>query len=135
MDSTKTNPGQSGKRNLFTSIYYLLQGSEFSAFHRIKSEEMWHFFNGSPLTIFTINSEGKLEKKLLGANPDNMEVFQFCIPANTWFAAKANNPVVYSLVGCTVSPGFDFADFELANREVLLSEYPQHREIIEALTR
>jgi uncharacterized protein len=128
-------PGYSGDRNTFTSIYYLLKGGQFSAFHRIKSEEMWHFFNGSPATIYLINKKGELEKKHLGPDPDNMEDFQICIPANTWFAAKVNNPVLYSLVGCTVSPGFDFEDFELAKRNELINQYPPLKDCIMELTR
>jgi uncharacterized protein len=124
-----------GARSMFTSIYYLLKGHEFSAFHRIKSEEMWHFFNGSPVTIYVINTEGKLEKRHLGPDPDNMEDFQLCIPANTWFAAKVNNPVLYSLVGCTVSPGFDFKDFEMGERESLIKEFPHLKDCIIQLTR
>lgn len=127
--------GFSGKRNVFTSIYYLLKGDDFSAYHRIKSEEIWHFFYGSPLTIFILFEEGLLEKKLLGSNPDNQEEFQICLPANTWFAAKVNNPVLYSLVGCTVSPGFDFKDFELAKREELSKKFPDHSANILSLTR
>jgi uncharacterized protein len=133
-------PGESLKkfrdeRSTFTSIYYLLKGHDFSAFHRLKSEEMWHFFNGSPVTIYVINEDGKLEKKHLGPDPDNMEDFQICIPGNTWFAAKVNNPVLYSLVGCTVSPGFDFQDFEMAEREALLKEFPHLKDCIIQLTR
>jgi uncharacterized protein len=133
-------PGQAvdnieGERSTFTSIYYLLKGNDFSAFHRIKSEEMWHFFNGSPVTIYVITGDGKLEKKHLGPDPDNMEDFQICIPGNTWFAAKVNNPVLYSLVGCTVSPGFDFNDFEIAERAALINEFPHLKDCIQQLTR
>lgn len=138
--STNKIPGKAietfqNVRSTFTSIYYLLHGDDFSAFHKIKSEEMWHFFNGSPITIYMINEEGMLEKKHLGPDPDNLEDFQICIPANTWFAAKVNNPVLYSLVGCTVAPGFDFEDFELAKRKDLLKGFPHLKDYIIPLTR
>lgn len=120
----------SGNRNFSTAIYFLLKSEEVSVFHRIKSDEIWHFYSGSPLTVYVINQAGDLETHLLGDNPDNNESFQIIVGHSQWFAAKVNNPDTYTLVGCTVSPGFDFHDFEMADREELLKDYPQHQEII-----
>jgi uncharacterized protein len=123
-----------GDRNISTSIYFLLQRDEFSAFHRIASDELWHFYFGDPLTIFEIDTEsGKLILHKLGSDFDNGETFQTTIKAGNWFASKTTKD--YSLAGCTVAPGFDFADFELAERNKLINNYPQHGDLITLLTR
>ncbi len=126
----------SGDRAFCTSIYYLLEGHDFSAFHRIKSDEGWHFYAGTTaVRIRIISSEGKYSSVLLGNNPENGEILQFFVPAGDWFGARPENPDGYALVGCTVSPGFDFNDFEMADTDSLLQKYPQHEKIIRELTR
>lgn len=125
----------SGGRSYSTGIYFLLEGHHFSAFHRIQSDEMWHFYAGNPLNVYYIDFEGNLNIIKLGNNPENGEVFQAVVPAGVWFGSKPLLPDGYSLVGCTVAPAFDFADFELADRTALIGEFPQHRAIIELLTR
>jgi uncharacterized protein len=122
------------KRNYATCIYFLLTYGSFSAFHRITQDEIWHFYDGSPLCLHRITAEG-YSKVIIGRNLAEGEVPQFVVPGGTWFAATVINPNGYSLVGCTVSPGFDFADFELAGREDLISKFPQHNGIIMQLTR
>ncbi|MFZ4400440.1 MAG: cupin domain-containing protein [Bacteroidales bacterium] len=117
-----------------TSIYFLLDYKDFSAFHRIKSEEIWHFYKGSSLSLFIIEKSGNLKIMQLGDNPGKDEHLQIVIPRNTWFAAKVNLNNSYSLVGCTVAPGFDFNDFELAVSDILCQEFSQHEEIIRKLT-
>lgn len=124
-----------GPRPIATAIYFLLPGDQFSALHRLRSDEMWHFYTGSPLTIYMIDPQGALSQVRLGANPENGERFQAVIKAVCWFGATVDDPEGYALVGCTVSPGFEYEDFELGNRQSLLERYPQHREIIERLTR
>jgi predicted cupin superfamily sugar epimerase len=124
-----------GSRSFSTSIYYLLKGSDFSAFHRLRSDEIWHFYTGSSLTIYLINQQGVLSQILLGTNFDNGEVFQAVISAGCWFAVRINNPESFSLAGCTIAPGFDFNDFEIGDRGGLIKLFPQHRMIIEQLTR
>ncbi len=104
-----------------TSIYFLLQNNDFSAFHRIKSDETWHFYQGTSLTLYWISLDGVLESYLLGDNPENNESLQITIPKNTWFAAQINDKTSYTLCGCTVAPGFDFADFELGKKMSFLS--------------
>lgn len=122
-------------RSFSTGIYFLLHDDNFSAFHRIKSDEMWHFYQGTGLTVYVISKEGKLDKIKLGSNPENDEVFQAVVPADSWFASIAEGENPYALVGCTVSPGFDFRDFEMAEREDLLKEFPHLKKEILALTR
>ncbi|GHB84265.1 cupin domain-containing protein [Persicitalea jodogahamensis] len=124
-----------GSRSFSTAIYFLLEGHHFSALHRIQSDEVWHFYAGDPLEVFVIHPEsGALEIIRLGPDPEAGEVFQAVVPAGTWFGSRPVAGAAYSLVGCTVAPGFDFADFELAERETLLAQFPQHRVVVEGLT-
>lgn len=119
-----------GKRNCSTSIYFLLEEGNFSAFHKIKSDELWHFYAGDTLEVIEITKDGKLKITELG--PDN---FQYCVPAGNWFGSRVTKGGKFSLVGCTVAPGFDFADFEMAERENLMKEFPLHEQLIKELTR
>jgi predicted cupin superfamily sugar epimerase len=102
-------------------------------FHRIKSDELWHFHAGTSLSIYVLNNK-KLIVHTLGSEPDKGDSLQIVIPANCWFGAKVNEESSYTLAGCTVAPGFDFQDFELADRAILLNEFPQHVEVINMLT-
>lgn len=125
----------SGSRHHSTSISFLLTSDSFSAFHRIRSDELWHFYEGSPVTVYMIDHAGNYSEITLGRNIEAGEVYQCVIPQGVWFGAKVNAVDSFCLVGCTVAPGFHFDDFELASREKLTGEYPQHKEIIEELTR
>ncbi len=121
-------PRFSGLRAFSTAIYFLLPSGECSALHRIKSDEVWHFYAGNSLTIHVIDERGTYTQIKLGGDS-----FQAVVPAGCWFGATVDGPGSYALAGCTVAPGFDFADFELANRADLVALYPQHRAIIERL--
>ena len=124
-----------GSRSYSTAIYFLLRGHEYSALHRIASDELWHFCTGTPLTIHTIDSAARYGRIHLGSDPEQGQVFQAVVSAGTWFGAIVDDPDAYALVGCTVAPGFDFADFQLASRSALVTQYPQHRAVIQRLTR
>ena len=124
-----------GDRPFSTAIYFLLEQGNFSAFHRIKSDECWHFYAGDTLQVYVIQQDGTLKIISLGQAIENNELFQYVVPANCWFASRPAPGSTFSFVGCTVSPGFDFADFELANADVLAKEYPQHAAIIRELCR
>jgi predicted cupin superfamily sugar epimerase len=126
--------GYAGPRAASTAIYFLLPGSSFSAFHRIRSDEAWHFYEGAPVEIPVIHPDNRCETLRLGP-PDHGGTYQAVVPAHAWFAARCTDPDGYSLVGCTVAPGFDFADFELAARSDLADRYPDHRDLIHAFTR
>ncbi|MDR3679558.1 MAG: cupin domain-containing protein [Flavipsychrobacter sp.] len=128
-------PEHKGNRNAMTSIYFLLKYGDFSAFHRIASDELWHFYDGEPLCIYEINKEGILTRHLLGKNIAAGESLVVCITAGSWFGSRVEETDGYTLCGCSVAPGFDFEDFELADRITLKLQYPQHGNIIEALTR
>jgi hypothetical protein len=122
-------------RNFSTAIYFLLEGVNFSAFHRIKSDELWHFYTGSALHVYVIHENGTLEIIKMGSDLEKGEVFQATVKAGCWFASQCADANGFSLVGCTVSPGFDFQDFEMAKRAELKEEYPTHSATITALTR
>jgi hypothetical protein len=121
-------------RRIATSIYFLLKGNQFSTFHRIQSDETWHFYVGSALELYVLNEDGSFVKHLLGRNIEDNEQLQVTITRNHWFGARVREKSGFALVGCTVAPGFDFEDFELAGREKLLRQYPQHESLILALT-
>ncbi|MEN6456062.1 MAG: cupin domain-containing protein [Prolixibacteraceae bacterium] len=132
--STETLTTSEGKsRNISTAIYYLLENDDKSHFHRIRSDEIWHFHQKDPLEIFMISQE-EMVVKTLGNNFALGEVPQVVVPAGRWFAARVKNSSGYSLVSCTVAPGFDFTDFELATKENLIREFPHLKETIEIFT-
>jgi len=125
----------SGDRFFSTAIYYLLEKGNFSAFHKIKSDECWHFYDGDPLEIFMLEPGGKLKKVLLGKSFEAGQVFQFVVPAGCWFASCPAAGSEYCFAGCTVSPGFEFEDFELADAKELVEIYPKHKKLIEEMCR
>lgn len=121
-------------RHFSTSIYYLLTSDDQSDFHRIKSDEIWHHYEGSSLTIHLISGNGTYRKIHLGKNLTKGQKPQQIVPADYWFGVTVDEPNSFALCGCTVSPGFDFEDFEMADRAALLKKYPDHEEIITQLT-
>ena len=122
------------KRNVSTSIYFLLTGTQVSKFHRLKSDELWHFYDGAAVKIYIIDEKGQQIKIVLGRKTENGEVFQAVIRKNTWFASEVINKKSFSLIGCTVSPGFDFSDFEMAHRNNLIRQFPMHEDLITKFT-
>ena len=119
-----------GKRKLYTSIFFLLGSNDISHLHRLKSDELWYYHAGSPLTISVIDENGNYKESKLGINLDEGETPQVLVPKNSIFGSSVRDEDTFSLVGCMVSPGFDFQDFELFTQEELLSKYPQHKEVI-----
>ena len=122
-------------RNYSTSIYFLLEGNQVSNFHRLKSDEQWHFYDGSSIVVYAIDEGGNLNKILLGRNIENGESPQTIIKQNSWLAADLVDKTSFALIGCTVAPGFDFNDFELGIRDELIHTFPKLRELIYKLTR
>ncbi|HET9774073.1 MAG TPA: cupin domain-containing protein [Nitrososphaeraceae archaeon] len=130
------SPRNRNNRALVTSIYYLLDGNDFSSFHKIDADEIWHFYYGSTLTLFSINERNsRLTRKVLGNNYKKKENFEIVIESHNWLAAQVNNKLSYSLVGCTVIPGFEFDYYELGEKDKLFSLFPEHKKIIEKFTR
>jgi hypothetical protein len=124
-----------GPRNFSTGIYFLLTKDNFSAFHRIKSDEMWHFYAGDGLIVHEIQTDGAYIEHHLGLRLEDVEEPQLVVKANSWFASEVKGDGNWCLVGCTVAPGFDFRDFELVNFSTLSMAYPEHTALIRRLTR
>ncbi|MGE0018286.1 MAG: cupin domain-containing protein [Draconibacterium sp.] len=132
--SAETITNKNGaKRNVCTAIYFLLEGKNKSHFHRIESDETWFFHSGETLEILMIY-ENQLKTIRLGNNILKGEIPQFTVPSKTWFAARIETGTGYSLVSCTVAPGFDFADFELAEQEKLSNDFPELKDVIREFT-
>ena len=127
--------GGDGPRSCATAIYFLLGRNDFSALHRLASDELWHFYDGDPLTIQVIFRDGTYERLLLGRDIAGGEQLQALVPKGAWFGAVVEPPGKYALVGCTVAPGFDFRDFELGRRDDLIEKYPELASLIRRLTR
>lgn len=123
-----------GDRSFCTSIYFLLEQEDFSALHRIKSDELWYFHTGCALLIHVILPDGSYQGLQLGPNLEAGERFQAVVPAGSWFGAELKG-AGFGLVGCTVAPGFEFSDFELAEQDGLMSRYPQYAGLIGRMTR
>ena len=144
-----------GRRSASTAIYYMLEDGDFSAWHRIASDELWHFYAGAPLNVYVLTEDGGLATHQLG-NPldDPACTFQALVPAGCWFAARlasgaaklaaTRNSVAvpdasgatassFALVGCTVAPGFEFSEFEMADVQELARQYPDHDGLIRQL--
>ena len=122
-----------GSRSIMTSIYYLLESGQYSTFHRIKSDELWHFYAGDGLTVYVLDVDG-VQRLELGPDPDAGQVMFAWVPAGRWFAARCEVDGGYALAGCTVAPGFDVEDFDMAARADLLQAFPGQAELIRQLT-
>ena len=123
-----------GPRSYSTAIYFLLPEGSISRLHRIKSDEIWHFYLGGPLNLAQIMPDGRVVSVTLGRDIKAGQEFQHVVPAGCWFGASPSPGSGFSFVGCTVAPGFDFADFELARPAKLLAQFPQAGKIIKKLS-
>jgi uncharacterized protein len=119
-----------GDRCFSTAIYFLLPFGTVSELHRIASDEVWHFYLGGPLELLQIFPDGKMEKTILGQDVAAGQKVQHMVPAGCWFGSRPAEGSEYSFMGCTVAPGFDFADFELADIEELSQKYPKLKQEI-----
>ena len=128
----EASPGTT--RSASTAIYYMLCDGAHSAWHRIRSDEVWHFYAGEPIDIHVIDTAGQLLTHRLGNALTHADaVFQAVVPAGQWFAAELCDQAAFALVGCTVAPGFEFSEFELADVAALAKAYPQHEGVIRRL--
>jgi len=124
---------ESELRNACTSIYYLLEGQDFSGFHRLKSDELWYFHSGQPINIHVLDKDGGYKCiELSDSETGNLQVF---IQSNCWFAAEISSKLGFALVSCAVAPGFDFSEFEMATKSSLSSVYPSQKSLIDRLCR
>ena len=124
----------SGGRPFSTAIYFLLRSGEVSKLHRLKSDEVWHFYDGSALRLHILTPDGGYSAPVLGRRARLTSIFQLVVPRGAWFGAEVIGRGSFSLIGCTIAPGFDFADFELGERADLLERFPARRRLIERLT-
>ena len=129
----RKSPVFSGNRAYSTAIHYLLTGDECSKLHRIKSDELWFYHAGNPLTVYLFHDVGVMSTFTLDSGTGT---FQGVVPANTWFGARLESPPpgAYTLTSCVVAPGFDFSDFNLADCDSLTRKFPQHSGLIKDLT-
>jgi predicted cupin superfamily sugar epimerase len=126
--------GVAAERAAGTAIYFLLPAPDFSAFHRVRSDETWHHYAGDPLELHLLPPTGGHECRILTANLDGGEP-QITVPAGWWQAARLAAGGKWSLAGCTVAPGFDFADFELPPAADIIRAHPAHAALIRELTK
>ena len=129
------NPAFRGERNCSTAIYFLLTSDNFSAFHRIRQDEVWHFYEGSNIVLHLLKPDGSYEKVILGPDIARGQHLQYVVEAGIWFSSEVPEPNSYALAGCTVAPGFDFEDFEMAKARELLAQYPGFNDLITRLCR
>jgi uncharacterized protein len=129
-------PDRYGKSHAFaTSIYFLLEGDQVSVLHRLKSDEIWHFYDGSTIDIYIFDQSGKMRIESLGKDLNRGECSQVAIPKGHWFGAELKDKNSFAFIGCTVAPGFEFEDFEIGDKKFLLKLYPEYSEIIKKLTK
>ncbi len=124
----------SGTRPLYTSIYFMLADGEVSHFHQLQSDELWYYHDGSALTVHMISADGEYSAVKLGLDMEQGEQPQILVPAGAIFGSSMIESGEYALVGCMVSPGFDFEDFKLFTGEELVEQFPQHETIIKKMT-
>lgn len=135
IDNAGLEEGYEGDRNYSTCIYFLLTSDSFSLFHRIRQDEIWHFYDGSPINLHTISPNGQHTEHIIGRAFDKGQVPQLVVSGGDWFVTEVMEEGAYSLVGCTVSPGFNFEDLVLADRQDLISKFPIHQGLITRFTR
>ena len=128
-------PRYGADRAFCTAIYYLLTPETISALHRVKSDEIFHFHLGDPVTMFQLHPDGRAERVVLGHDIAAGQQLQVVVPRGVWQGAFLNEGGRFALMGCTAAPGFEFDDFELGRREELLKAFPKRAEVITRLTR
>jgi uncharacterized protein len=127
--------GYCGGRSFGTAIYYLITPESFSALHRVRGDEMFHFYGGDPVEMLLIRPDGSWETRLLGCDLAAGHLLQVVVPGGVWQGMRLAEGGGYALFGVTMAPGFDFADFESGDRELLVREHPELRELMYRFTR
>jgi uncharacterized protein len=125
----------SAQRLAGTCIYYLLDPNSFSEIHRLQSDEIYHFYLGDPIELLMLHPNGSSKTVQVGSDIEKGQIPQLVIPKNVWQGSRLVSGGGFALIGCTVSPGFDFADYEAGSRAALIHAYPQYMDQIKALTR
>lgn len=123
-----------GERAFSTAIYFLVTAASPSRMHRVAADEMWHFYRGDPLEMLQLGPSGPSHVASIGSDLAAGQSPQVLVPARTWQGTRVAPGGRYALVGATVTPGFDFADFEMGDAETLIAAYPAHADLIRALS-
>jgi len=132
----ESEPMNAASRRYAASIYYMLEAPDFSCFHRIDCDELWHFLGGTEMVLYQILPDGQLTETVLGDALSDEAVMPFAlIKKGTWFAARIKNNNGFGLVGCTTIPEFLYHTFEAGTAAGLNKLFPQHSELITELTR
>lgn len=124
-----------GDRDHSTAILYLLTPDTKSYLHRLKSDEIWHFYLGDPVQMILIHPDGTIKVLFLGQDLKAGQFVQAVVPAGFWFGCYLLEGGEFALMGATVAPGFEFSDFELGDRKELIEWFPRYKDYIEKLTR
>jgi len=127
--------GYPGGRSMATAIYFLLTPESFSAMHRLRGDETFHFYLGDPVEMLQLKPDGSGEPILIGPKIESGMRLQHTIPAGCWQGSRLAPGGKFALLGTTMAPGFDPADFELGNREQLSQAYPPYAALIALLCR
>jgi predicted cupin superfamily sugar epimerase len=128
-------PGRyTGTRSLGSAIYYLLHGAEFSALHRLQSDEVYHFYLGDPVEMLLLYPDGRHSVEILGPDLEQGQHLQLVVPHDVWQGSRLQAASNWALLGTTMVPAYQQEDFELGDRAALLRQYPQARALIEVLT-
>jgi predicted cupin superfamily sugar epimerase len=122
-----------GDRTLATSIYFLLSQGQISRFHRLRSDEIWHLYEGGPAVLHVLEPGAGHRRLILGREVEGGQAYQHVLRAGWWFGAELVPPAAFVLAGCTLAPGFEFEDFELGKRRNLIAAFPAHADIIDRL--
>ena len=124
-----------GERSLATAIFYLLTPETFSAIHRLRADELYHFYLGDPVELLELRPDGSAATTILGQNIAAGMSLQHLVRAGVWQGSRLVKGGAWALLGTTMSPGFDFADFQLGDRRTLSARYPSQTELIVVLTK
>lgn len=123
-----------GPRCFGTAIYYLLTPETFSALHRLKSDEIFHFYMGDPIEMLHLYQDGHGEKAVLGVDLEAGQRPQVVVPQGCWQGARLKDGGTFALMGCTVAPGFEFKDYDHGDQDALTAAYPDFHEEISRLS-
>ena len=123
-----------GQRSACTAIYYLLTPNTCSALHRLGSDEIFHFYLGSPVRMLQLSPDGQGKEVILGPDLLHGQSVQVVVPRGVWQGSVLEPGGAFALLGCTVAPGFEYADYESARRDELLARYPEYKDLVTRLT-
>jgi len=135
LDADALQDRYSGPRTVATAIYYLLDPGTFSELHRVASDEIFHFYLGDPVEMVQLWPDNSVRQLTIGTDLQRGMRPQVVVPRGVWQGSRLVPGGRFALLGCTVSPGFEYVDYESGSRDLLVRQYPEARDLIQALTR